>query len=162
MKSKIQRSDSDPSLLIVTALNLLLYVLSLTSFFFSYNLAILKACCQTPFHSLVFNISIKLSESPCGTLFLNITFMLSFFQKSNNDPCNCVTNFFQNLSLPNAHTKCYTVSGWEALYSAKFTLLFILQIAKNTDTCFHHQNGSLVAMVWSLLVLTAPLWSLYS
>lgn len=139
-------------MLIITVLNLLLYGSYIN--FFPYNLAILKACCQTPFHSLIFNISIKLSASPHGILSLNITLMLSFFQKSNNDSCKCVTNFFQNLSLPNAHTKCYTVSRWEALYSAKFTLLFTLLRAKNTDTCFHHQNGSLVAMEWSLLVLT--------
>ena len=128
--------------------------MGLTSIFFFYNLSILKACCQTPFHGLIFNISIQPSASPRGILSLNITFMLSFFQKSNNDSCNCVTNFFQNLSLPNAHIKCYTVSRSEALYSAKFTLLFTLQVAKNTDTCFHHQNGSLVAMAWSLLILT--------
>lgn len=98
--------------------------------FFPRILAILWDCCQTPFHSLISNVSIKFSTSPCGILSLNITFMLSFFQKSNNEPCNCVTNFFQNLSLPNAHTKCCTVSTWEALHSEKFTIPFILQIAK--------------------------------
>lgn len=79
-----------------------------------------KPCCQTPFHSLISNISTRLSASPCGIRSLNITFMLSFFQKSNNELCNCVTNFFQNLSVSRAHTKCY------GSYMRRFTFSKVL------------------------------------
>lgn len=113
-------------LLIVTILNLLFYVQALRSFFFpGCILAILKPWFET-FYNLISNISTKLFTSSCGILSLNITFMLAFFQKSNNEPCNCVTNFFQNLSLPTAHTKCYTLSTWEAVYSANLPSSFPL------------------------------------
>ena len=79
-----------------------------------------KPCCQTPFHSLISNISTKLSTSPYGILCLNITFLLSFFQKSNNELCNCVTNFFQNLSVPRAHTT------WYGKYIRSFTFSKVL------------------------------------
>lgn len=123
---------SHPFLLIVPVLNLLFYVLGLTwTFFFWLHFGHLKCFHQTSFHSLIFNISTKLSTPPCRILSLNVTFMFSFFQKSNNEACNCVTNFFQNLSLPSAHTKCDPVGTWEALCSAKCGIPFSFQIANN-------------------------------
>lgn len=98
--------------------------------FSGYILAIDKLSCQILFHSLISNISTNVFTAPEEFFHSNTTFMLSFFQNSDNEPWNCVTNFLQDLSPPNPHIKCYSIALSDDLCLAQFSVPFTSLKAK--------------------------------
>lgn len=92
--------------------------------FSGYILAIDELSCQILFHSLIPIISTNVFTTPEEFFYLNTMFMLSFFQNSDNEPWNRVTNFFQDLSAPSTHIECYSIALSDDLHIAQCSVPF--------------------------------------
>lgn len=113
-------------------------------------LTILKPYCQTPFHSIISNISTNVSISPCGILYLNIYVILP----SKNLIMSLVTVWL--ISSRTCHYPALTLNI-VLLVSEK---LYIYHLV--TDTYLPHQSRLSCPSMISDDDNTAPLRSPYS